>query len=94
MGAGSNADRLDSLADRMPGASILMITAFWVLFALAVLILAACLFMYLLIPIVLIGVFVLIVSHCGGSHGRGVVETTHSNSVEHTNYHRGNGGAV
>ena len=68
-----------------------MITAFWVLFALAVFILAACLFMYLLIPIIVIGLLVLAFNACGGGHGRSVVETTHSNSAEHTNYHRSNG---
>lgn len=71
-----------------------MMTVFWVLFALAVLVIGAAIFLYLLIPIVLIGLLILAVSYCGGSHGRRVVETTHSNSAEHTNYHRGNGGQI
>jgi fatty acid desaturase len=71
-----------------------MITAFWVLFIAALLVLAVCLFFYLLIPIVIVGLLVLAFNACGGSHGRGVVETTHSNSAEHTNYHRSNGRQV
>jgi|1185.fasta_scaffold89770_3 hypothetical protein len=71
-----------------------MMTAFWVVFALALLVLAACLFLYLLIPIVIIGLFILIVSHCGGSHGRSMVETTRDRSVESKDMPSGHHGQI
>jgi hypothetical protein len=70
-------------------------TVFWVLFIIAALIIAAALFMYLLIPILVIGLFILIVSHCGGSnHGRGMVETTRDRSAESARMPRGNSGQI
>jgi hypothetical protein len=71
-----------------------MMTAFWFLFFAALAILAVCLFLYLLIPIIIIGCLILAFNACGGSHGRRVVETTHSNSVEHTYNRGGNGGQI
>lgn len=61
-----------------------MMTAFWFLFALAVLVIAAVIFAYLLIPIIVIGCLILAFNACGGSssHGRSVGQTTHSVSVE------------
>jgi len=69
-------------------------TVFWVLFLIAALIIAAALFMYLLIPIVIIGLFILIVSHCGGNHGRGVVETTRDRSAESARMPSGHSGQI
>jgi len=58
-------------------------TAFWILFLIACAIVAAAVFMWLLLPIIVIGLIALVLSHCGGSnHGRSVVETTNSNSSQ------------
>jgi len=68
-----------------------MITLFWVLFLIAVAVVGAALFWYLMIPIILVGLLILAWGHCGGEHGRRVGQATDSNSVEHT-YHRGGNG--
>jgi fatty acid desaturase len=73
---------------------VAMMTTFWILFLVAVAIIAAAVFMYLLIPIIIIGCLILAFNACGGSHGRRVVETTHSNSVEHTYNRSGNVGQI
>jgi hypothetical protein len=59
-----------------------MMTAFWVLFLIAVAVVGAALFWYLMIPIILIGLLILAWGHCGGEHGRRVGQTTDSNSSQ------------
>lgn len=71
-----------------------MMTAFWILFLVAAAIIAVAVFMYLLIPILVIGLLILAFNACGGSHGGRVVETTHSNSAQYTYRDGRNGGQI
>jgi len=71
-----------------------MMTVFWILFFAALAILAVCLFLYLLIPIIVIGLLILAFNACEGNHGRRVVETTHSNSAESARNYGGNRGTL
>jgi len=72
-----------------------MMTAFWILFLIACAIVAAAVFMWLLIPIIVIGLIALVLSHCGGSnHGRSMVETTDSNGSQYSHSYGRHGGQV
>jgi fatty acid desaturase len=71
-----------------------MITAFWILFLCACAIVLAALFMWLLIPIIVIGLLVLALSHCGGSNGRSMVEGTNSHSAKHSHRSSRNSGQI
>jgi len=62
-----------------------MITAFWILFALALLLLATIAFVYLFVPILIVGFLALIVMQCGGSDDRGMGTKTNHRNVSHEN---------